>query len=358
MIIFNCPGCHAKLQVSDEHAGKTMRCPNCKHTATIPNAGAISAEPIPAVLAPATTPATASDDRDADGPRHRRDNRDEDRPRPKSGISAVVIALAILGVGFFCGCPILIALLVPAVQKVREAAARTQSTNNLKEIGLGFHSYHDAHKRLPFNGCEDDRHKKVAGEGFGPSGSWGYQILPYVNNTPLFQSRDPNVGVATYLCPGRGRPVVEAGKGAWSDYFYNNFITDPENASKPDRPSFRTLVGITDGTSNTILVGHGNIATTQYKQAAGVTGCSTVLIGGTIGTMRSGDDLLGPIVTGVTLARDSATPPTVGSWGGPFPVALMCMADGTVRNFPYQTANFGAFLTPNSNDTVSLPDER
>ncbi len=57
--------------------------------------------------------------------------------------------------------------------------------------------------------------------------------------------------------------------------------------------------------------------------------------------------------TGVTLMRDSATNPTIGSWGGPFPQGgLMAMCDGTVRMFPYSMPNFSAFLTPDGGDAV------
>jgi hypothetical protein len=317
-------------------------------------------------MPPPPSASSPSEDRDEERRRRRRRDREdredrEDRqPPPKSGCS--LGTLLILGVFFFFGCPVLIALLVPAVQKVREAAARTQSINNLKVIGLGFHGFHDANKHFPCNGGDDgNRQKKAAAPNFPDSGSWGYQILPYIDNQPLYQSVNPNVGVPTYMCPGRGRPMVEAGKGAWSDYFYNNYLGDVHNASKPDRPNnWSKLAGIPDGLANTIMIGHGNIATTQYQQAAGVTACSTVLVGGTIGTMRSGDDVKGnEAPTGVTLMRDSATQPSVGSWGGPFPAgALMGMADGTVRIFSYQTANFGAFLTPNGAEPFVLPDER
>src|SRR4051812_2067861 len=68
------------------------------------------------------------------------------RPRGSTGFTLIELLVVIAIIA------ILIALLVPAVQKVREASARTQCTNNLKQIGLAMHQYHDAYKEFPSNG--------------------------------------------------------------------------------------------------------------------------------------------------------------------------------------------------------------
>ncbi len=83
---------------------------------------------------------------------------------------------------------ILIALLVPAVQKVREAASRTQCINNLKQYGLAIHAHHDAHKHIP---------ESVSpwGEGGPPPRTgrgWILKILPYIDQTPLYEAFNPS----------------------------------------------------------------------------------------------------------------------------------------------------------------------
>src|ERR1700691_2989969 len=82
---------------------------------------------------------------------------------------------------------ILIALLVPAVQKVREAAARTQCTNNLKQIGLACHGYHDANKRLPQGYVVNTTNQ--------PSPGWGWSvlILPYIDQEPAYIDLAPDL---------------------------------------------------------------------------------------------------------------------------------------------------------------------
>jgi prepilin-type N-terminal cleavage/methylation domain-containing protein len=271
------------------------------------------------------------------------------------GIIELLVVIAIIA--------FLIALLVPAVMKVRAAAGQTQSTNNLKQIALAAHSFHDANKRMPFNGSDvmvgNTKYSKVAMSQTFTSGSWGFQILPYIDQAPLFNNISRDVGLPVYMCPARGRPIAEAGKdgGAWSDYFWNNYINDPENAEKADNADKkRTLVGITDGTSNTIMVGHGNISLDQYMAKSDVTLCTDIFDGGTFGTARAGKNgQTSP--GGVTLQRDSKNAPGIGSWGGPFEQGgLMAMCDGTVRMFPYSINNLADFLTPTGGEVVTLPD--
>ena len=265
------------------------------------------------------------------------------RKRSAFGLIELLVVLAVIAM--------LIALLVPAVQRVREAATRTQSINNLKQIGLGSIAFADSNKGLlPFNGT------KVAKGGDKESGSWGFQILPYLDQNPLFKDPDRKVAIPTYLCPGRGRPGVETsnGGGAWTDYFFNNYLNDPMQAEKPDAPYAKTKYpkGIPDGVSNTVFYGQGNISTKEYKNTADVTLSCNIFVGGNAGTMRSGKNGAAD-PAGVTLERDSEKAPTAGSWGGPFAHgALIGMCDGSVRTYAYTTENFGAALTPAGNEVA------
>src|SRR5688572_25046815 len=75
---------------------------------------------------------------------------------------------------------VLIGLLLPAVQKVREAAARTQCRNNLKQVGLALHAYHDAVGAFP-PGYHDPR----PAPDFGPGWGWAVFLLPYLEQGNL-----------------------------------------------------------------------------------------------------------------------------------------------------------------------------
>ena len=86
---------------------------------------------------------------------------------------------------------ILIALLLPAVQQAREAARRTQCKNNLKQIGLALHNYHDVHRTFPI-GARWQR-------GVGPS--WMVGLLPFIEQQNLYDRFDMDA-------PNNGLPVL------------------------------------------------------------------------------------------------------------------------------------------------------
>jgi prepilin-type N-terminal cleavage/methylation domain-containing protein len=173
---------------------------------------------------------------------------------------------------------ILIALLVPAVQKVREAAARTQCQNNLKQMGLAMHSHHDVLKVLPSGG---------QGWTFPPDylavgtpavkeaqrAGWGFAILPYLEQTSVWrgggkttiadaQIQAIGAAIPNYFCPARGGTRVLPATGSWygpggsyphaqMDYACSN----AENTGAIRYNRCLNLNNITDGTSNTFLLG-------------------------------------------------------------------------------------------------------
>src|SRR5262245_27122297 len=169
---------------------------------------------------------------------------------------------------------VLIGLLLPAVQKVREAAARIKCDNNLKQLGLAAQNYHDVNHHFP------------PGVGYYPFtanstfGTYFFHLLPYLEQDPLFQSSlgtapflspvgpttlyypgNNNVfsqPVAVFLCPsapsvGPGGTVLIGSETFGASCYAPNGLVSGVGPPTPGPQGRTTLAAITDGTSNTIL---------------------------------------------------------------------------------------------------------
>jgi prepilin-type N-terminal cleavage/methylation domain-containing protein len=156
---------------------------------------------------------------------------------------------------------ILIALLVPAVQQVREAASRTQCTNNLKQFGVAVHNYVSTYGFLPAEGGT-----QVANGGPGATASIFFNLLPFLEQESLYQSLSgagQDQAVPIFLCPsdgsGNGSPMAGSPL-ALGSYNYNVYIIgNPSGgvfapATVP-ATQLRIAQAMRDGTSCTIMMG-------------------------------------------------------------------------------------------------------
>src|SRR5712692_175363 len=121
-------------------------------------------------------------------------------PRRRRAITLVelLVVIAIIGV--------LIGLLLPAVQKIRGAAARIQCANNLRQLGLACHNYHDGMRSLP-----PGYTAKAAYPDTTPGWGWGAYLLPYIEqdnihrqidfSQPIRNTPAAQAVIRTYLCP-------------------------------------------------------------------------------------------------------------------------------------------------------------
>jgi prepilin-type N-terminal cleavage/methylation domain-containing protein len=287
---------------------------------------------------------------------------------------------------------ILIGLLVPAVQQVRESAARTQCQNNLKQIGLALHNFHGTYKRFPSgimaavgsgsgsiqrSSCPRCAQPPLLGKW----GSWLTWILPYMEQSSLYNRLNLNgreynycegpnswgaTVVPTYICPSDHVPKEVIQYGAY--YFgVNSYFANAGTKAWP--VSVASLNGvmfynsavrighIRDGTSNTLLAGE------RYSQDPGLDDTQLADVRGWAWTnYNSGEDHLGDTAWPINslAARIGVTARRNNFGSGHIDGANFVLCDGSVRffttEFTAQIVNWQRLSVPSDGNPVTLDE--
>jgi prepilin-type N-terminal cleavage/methylation domain-containing protein/prepilin-type processing-associated H-X9-DG protein len=196
--------------------------------------------------------------------------------RPAFTLIELLVVIAIIGV--------LISVLIPAVQRVRETASRAQCINNLKQIGLASHNYHDSHWSLPPGHFATASYPDTT-----PGWGWGAYLLPYLEQESLYRqinfsqpvqqnTRVTQTILKVYLCPSDQPPpgaflltdsAFDAIASAAPSSYAASVGSDSSEADDPTgngvfyRNSKTRFADISDGLSNTSIIGDRAWSQTQ-----------------------------------------------------------------------------------------------
>jgi len=201
------------------------------------------------------------------------------RNRRRNGFTLIELLVVIAIIA------ILIALLLPAVQQAREAARRSTCKNNLKQIGIAMHNYHDVHRTLPPGYLDDDPAANVTNHNLL---GWGTFILPYIEQSALYNSisevggfdsnwttiSEMTTASATvptpysrvilnpYICPSDPMGGINTDVGNYGKSNYTGVAGNTYKSSTSAKPtgSFYDNSNVRfrdyrDGLSNTIIIG-------------------------------------------------------------------------------------------------------
>ncbi|HBL44528.1 DUF1559 domain-containing protein [Gimesia sp.] len=270
------------------------------------------------------------------------------RPARRSGFTLIELLVVIAIIA------ILIALLLPAVQQAREAARRSQCKNNMKQIGLALHNYHDVYVTFPIGSRTPNDQPN----------NWRFALLPYMDQANIYEKTKTGPGTdvdfwegggGTYngdtllfkdkiitpifMCPSSASPQFEyangePGQGSQGHQYVGIMGAYPDPAGRMNVSyqtqyfSFATNTGcllinecrglrdITDGSSNTIIIGEqsrSSASAPKLMQSIYTSGWAGTSTGGTVAQWIAGPAGQHKFGTGVTSVFHSPNPTSTGT---------------------------------------------